>query len=391
MQRLQASQQMKQANTQGADIRYKQAAVLIDGENIAASYVQSLHNFLLADLPQQQALVQELDLFGKDDVLRHWQAISLAYPFHSHTHNGGKNAADHAMQQEALALADHGVRLFYLVSNDGGFAQIVRNLRTRGCHVICLGNALSRKLKAACNDFFILIKSTDSINVIRSSDASTHSSQGEQPMNHTFVLRDDSQTAIQLLYQSPFLPAYFPRLLHLFVEQTFRALCLTEQESEMTHPVPLPADYAEMLEALAADPLFQRFLGDGGTLQQRQAVLAFAQRCDYIYERAHNEAKSAFQAYPQTALTDLVKEDVKERLTHWHHPNPFDVPEKYRHAYQVIPISTEAAEQVVMQRWYHRGFERGVRDAAAIQHQAWMQAKDAPQEEGKQYETNRYA
>lgn len=386
------SQPMNQANTQGADIRQKQAVVLIDGENIAVRYAHSLHHFLLADLPKQQAYIQELNLFGKDTILRPWQAVSLDYPFRSHINAGGKNVTDHAMQQEALALADRGISLFYLVSNDGGFTLTVSNLRARGCHVICLGNALSRKLKRACSDFFILMKRTD---VIRPSDAHLHHSQGELLMN-TFLLREDYdpfavspsndiQTAIQLLYQSPCLPDYFPRLLHLFLEQTFRALCLTEQESEMTYPGPLPADSAKLLEALTIDPLFQQFLREGNPLEQQlKAVLAFAQRCEFIHGHAYSEAKSAFQAYPQTAVfTDLVKECVRERLNHWHQTNSFDAPEKYRQAYCVIPRSTSEAEQVVMQRWYRRGFQQGARDAAT-QHQAWGQTKESPREEEKQ-------
>ena len=84
-------------NERGERAVNNQAAVLIDCENIAITYADSLRCFLLTDVLQHHACVDVLDLFGKDSILRLWQMMDLAYPLQCHTNQEGKNAASSRM------------------------------------------------------------------------------------------------------------------------------------------------------------------------------------------------------------------------------------------------------------------------------------------------------
>ena len=345
-----------------------QAAVLIDCENIAATYADSLQCFLLTDLLQQHACVDVLDLFGNEIALRHWQAVDLAYPFQYHVNQEGRNAADRLMQEEALTLANRGVRFLYLVSNDGGFAPTMSKLRANGLRVISLGNTLSHKLKTASSGFHMLSKHENVAETTSTFSQKADNVQGEQFMNDTpksqdpfaFGITDSPspesiQQALNLLYRRSTLPDYFPRLLNLFVEQTFRTLCLTEPESEMGCPSQSPSDAVEVLEAVEVDPLFQQVLLIGGGAQEQwRTVRTFAKRCDYAYMCGKEEAKIALGVYPQAFQTDLVNEHIKEKIARWH-LSFSDIPLNYR-SFFTSPLSVSEAEQVIMRRWYRCGF-----------------------------------
>src|SRR5947207_10538150 len=132
------------------------AAELVDSENISPRYASDLHQVLNNEAQHGMSLVARL-LLGNPQSLGAWSGAIQQYHFQAKTHHGGRNAADHLLQDEALKLARQGVRRFYLVSNDGGFASTASLLRLQGCQVIGFGNShAARLLQASCDMFSVL-------------------------------------------------------------------------------------------------------------------------------------------------------------------------------------------------------------------------------------------
>ncbi len=132
------------------------AASLIDGENISPRYANNLHLVLSNEAQHGVSLVARL-LIGNPQALGGWSVAVHSYHFQARTHRGGRNAADHLIRDEALKLARQGVKRFYLVSNDGGFADTAGLLHLLGCQVVGFGTALAAKQWQESCDLFSLL------------------------------------------------------------------------------------------------------------------------------------------------------------------------------------------------------------------------------------------
>ncbi|HEV2662119.1 MAG TPA: NYN domain-containing protein, partial [Ktedonobacteraceae bacterium] len=106
-------------------------AVLIDAENVSCTLAPSI----MAEA-KKQGMTTRPYVYGRKEALKGWQGAISTFSMQVRTHEGGKNAADRLLLQDAHALFEQqGVRDIYVVSNDGGFAPHISILRVAGCQV----------------------------------------------------------------------------------------------------------------------------------------------------------------------------------------------------------------------------------------------------------------
>jgi uncharacterized LabA/DUF88 family protein len=119
-------------------------ALLIDGENVAASYAEEI----LSVHPEAFSVRR---VYGNLKALSGWPLRPELKVINTEV---GRNSADILLTIEAMMLALAGTRDFVIVSGDGGTIHLVRHLRERGCRVVVVAGAnASPALRAAGHHF----------------------------------------------------------------------------------------------------------------------------------------------------------------------------------------------------------------------------------------------
>lgn len=310
-------------------------------------------------------------IVGNPLSLGAWYGAIHQYHFQTKTHRGGKNAADHILQDEALKLARQGVRRFYLISNDGGFASTACFLRFQGCQVIGFGNYhAARQFQASCDVFSALGADPDKIATTlavlnQKARGFAHSKGGtmgpfsSSPLD-ALSLPDTEKTreALQAVYGSAKQPPLLTNILSLFLQHTFTALCLTEQDNDFPRQWSAGED-AEILTTGTRDPIISVILEQDVSLRNTwHSVKAFAWRCNEAYQQGRAAARHAFPYFPRSHLNALQQEHLATLLKTWRY-NPHAASPEAQPSY---PGYVPETEQCVLQRWFRRGYFFGAQD-----------------------------
>ncbi len=340
------------------------AASLIDSENISPKFANDLHLVLSNEAQHGVSLVARL-LIGNPQALGAWSMAVHSYHLQARSHHGGRNAADHLIRDEALKLARQGVKRFYLVSNDGGFAATAGLLHFMGCQVVGFGTTLAAKQWQDSCDLFSLLGTDPSTvvaaitTVLNREGRSFARSKGDimGPFSSLDILSfpdaEKTREALQTIYGSAVQPPLLTNLLFLFLQHTLSALCLTEQDSTLPGQWSADSD-AEVLTTSMRDPIISLILEHDPSLRATwQSMTAFAHRCQNAYEQGRTAARLAFPHFPRHRVSALQREHLASlEATFRYHATPEDA----QHAY---PGYTPEAEQTTLLRWFRRGYFAG--------------------------------
>jgi uncharacterized LabA/DUF88 family protein len=123
----------------------------IDAENISAKQGEEV----LWELHHFQGLTK---IYGCKQSLKGWLQLIETYGLETHRHGSGNQAADLLIKADVWkSFQKENTTHFVFVTQDGGFAQDIRELRERGCDVTVIGGARTAKtLKKVCTRFILL-------------------------------------------------------------------------------------------------------------------------------------------------------------------------------------------------------------------------------------------
>ncbi len=340
------------------------AASLIDGENISPKFANDLHQVLSTEAQHGVSVVARL-LIGNPQSLGAWSMAVHSYQFQERSHQGGRNAADHLIRDEALRLARQGVRRFYLVSNDGGFAATAGLLHLMGCQVVGFGTRLAAKQWQDSCDLFSLLGTDPSVVVAAISTVLSgerhsfaHAKGGTMgPFSSLDILSlpdaEKTREALQTIYGSATQPPLLTNLLFLFLQHTLSALCLTEQDSTLPSQWSASSD-AEVLTTSMRDPIIHVILEHDPSLRATwQSMTAFAHRCQDAYEQGRTAARLSFPHFPRHRVSLLQQEHLASLEATFRYQA---TPEDAQHAY---PGYSPEAEHKILLRWFRRGYVFG--------------------------------
>ena len=133
----------------------KRFAVLIDAENISASYVEDVLNEIaeygVATYKRMYGDFTRNDLKAWNNKAIEHSIVQIQQPRYSQA----KNAADIMLVIDAMDILHTGnVEGFCIVSSDSDFTRLVNRLSEGGMEVIGIGKKdASRSLKAACTEY----------------------------------------------------------------------------------------------------------------------------------------------------------------------------------------------------------------------------------------------
>jgi hypothetical protein len=132
--------------------RDNRIALLIDGENIAASDTV----YVLAEA-RKWGEVKLSRVYGdwSSTQMQPWQEMISHYGMRAvHQHGGRKNTADIALAIEAVELFHQGIRRYCIVSGDSDYRPLVLWLVEHGCLVVVIGHSdTPLALQRACSTF----------------------------------------------------------------------------------------------------------------------------------------------------------------------------------------------------------------------------------------------
>lgn len=350
-------------------------AVLIDAENMSCA----LAPVIMAEAKKQGVPTQPY-VYGRKEALRGWQEAISLYAMQVRTHEGGKNAADHLLLQDARALFEQqGVRNFCLVSNDGGFAPHVHLLCVAGCEVTIIGNTHAAKQLKKAGTRFVAISKKSGDKHLPISTAETEKGSLGMSILHQWnepasQLGDDAGheepdarirkiTALHDLYGQTY-PTYLFTMLSLVLEQCFRDLCL--EGKDVFIEVREPQEVEAVLEDLKRDPVFEGILIVKELAQQWQHLLLFARRCRRAWQQGWEAANAPFAALPVVdARSHLFEQRRKKDVERW---RPYHLYEQnlYPSGY------SEETEQGILRRWYQQGYAAQTMELAISHHAAWV-------------------
>ena len=136
-------------------MKKKNTGVLIDGENIAAKkapkIMQIVNDYGVLDVGKVYGI-------QKDERTKNWMAKSKSFGIEDIRLYGGpqKNKVDKKIKRDARRLINQhkNVDIICLATNDGGYTDIIAELREAGKKVIVIGEKqASVKLRTSCNTF----------------------------------------------------------------------------------------------------------------------------------------------------------------------------------------------------------------------------------------------
>ncbi|MCR4651291.1 MAG: NYN domain-containing protein [Lachnospiraceae bacterium] len=184
----------------------KRFAILIDADNIAPKYVESIINEV-----SNKGIITYKRVYcdWTGDTAKTWKKKLLANsftPIQQYSYTYGKNATDSAMIIDAMDILYGGeVEGFALCSSDSDFTRLAARLREAGKIVIGLGESKApQPFCAACNEFKFLDKiydMDDDNEKDRSSKASAAKKEGKtegksQGKKKAASEREDDQNSI---------------------------------------------------------------------------------------------------------------------------------------------------------------------------------------------------
>ncbi len=138
-----------------ANNRKQNTALFIDGENISYKKANAIIN-----AAKQQGILFSDRVYGlqKDSSTRGWSDKAREYGIAEIRLSGGpaKNKVDRKIKKDVQReIARHkNIDIVCVATSDGGYAAVLRELRTRGKRVVVIGESnASDKLKSACSKF----------------------------------------------------------------------------------------------------------------------------------------------------------------------------------------------------------------------------------------------
>lgn len=351
-------------------------AILIDAENVSST----LAPLIMAEAKKRGATTQSY-VYGCKKALQGWQAAIVNYAMQVRTHEGGKNAADHLLLQDAHTLFEQqGVRNFCLVSNDGGFAPHVHLLCVAGCEVTIIGNDHAAKQLKKAGTCFVPISKKMGKQLPISRAEREKGSLGMStlhPCNEAAShLGDDAGheepdactrkiTALHDLY-GPTYPDYLFTMLNLVLEQCFRDLSL-EGKNVFVDVQREPQEVEELLKDLQSDPVFEEILAEEKRAQQWQHLLLFARRCHRACQQGWEAAKTPFAILPMVdARSPMFEQRRLKDGERWRPYPTYEQRDIYPSAY------SEDTELGILRRWYQQGYAAQMRELAINLHAAWI-------------------
>ena len=123
----------------------------IDAENISARYGEEV----LWNIDRFNGSTR---IYGCKQSLKGWLELIETYGLDIQRQTNGKQAADRRIKADVWKIfQDEDITHFVFVTQDGGFAQDVRELRERGCDVTVIGGPrTAKRLKRVCTRFILL-------------------------------------------------------------------------------------------------------------------------------------------------------------------------------------------------------------------------------------------
>lgn len=129
--------------------------LFIDGENIGAKKATEI-----LDAAQSQGKLYKAKVYGrqKDKRTRRWTDKAKEHGMSDIRLYGGpeKNKVDNKIKKDAGRSIDSNknIDIICLATNDGGFADMIKKLRSKGKRVVVMGEKqASKSLRASCNQF----------------------------------------------------------------------------------------------------------------------------------------------------------------------------------------------------------------------------------------------
>ena len=136
-------------------MKKKNTGVLIDGENITAKKAASIMHIV-----NEQGVLDVGKVYGiqKDDRTKNWKIKARELGIKDIRLYGGpqKNKVDNKIKKDARELINlhKNVDIVCLATNDGGYIDVITELRQAGKRVIVIGEkGASLKLRKSCNRF----------------------------------------------------------------------------------------------------------------------------------------------------------------------------------------------------------------------------------------------
>ena len=136
-------------------MKKKNTGVLIDGENITAKKAA-----MIMHIVKEQGVLDMGKVYGiqKDDRTKNWKTKAKELGIEDIRLYGGpqKNKVDNKIKKDARKLINQhkNVDIICLATNDGGYTDVITELRQAGKKVVVIGEKrASEKLRKSCNRF----------------------------------------------------------------------------------------------------------------------------------------------------------------------------------------------------------------------------------------------
>lgn len=136
-------------------MKKKNTGVLIDGENITAKKAA-----MIMHIVEEQGVLDIGKVYGiqKDDRTKNWKTKAKELGIEDIRLYGGpqKNKVDNKIKRDARKLINQhkNVDIVCLATNDGGYIDVIAELRQAGKKVVVIGEkSASEKLRKSCNRF----------------------------------------------------------------------------------------------------------------------------------------------------------------------------------------------------------------------------------------------
>ena len=133
----------------------KNLSVLIDGENISAKKAEAI-----MEIAFNQGELYKAKVYGrqKDDYTKNWSNKAKKCGIEDIRLTGGpsKDKVDKKIQKDAKAIVrqDKNVDVVCIATNDAGYVESIRDLRSQGKRVIGIGGKQAPEvLRKSCSSF----------------------------------------------------------------------------------------------------------------------------------------------------------------------------------------------------------------------------------------------
>lgn len=136
----------------------KKIVLLIDAENTSAKYADCIISYL-----EKQGVIISKRVYGdfvNNNCVKAWDEKAIKYEMQQEqviTTNAGKNASDIALVIDAIKFLyekKDKIDAFCIVTSDGDFTRLIKEIREHGIEVIGIGKAdASKRLEKVCDAY----------------------------------------------------------------------------------------------------------------------------------------------------------------------------------------------------------------------------------------------